>query len=57
MCERRYGDFSRSFTLPQGVDLEHVNAEMKQGVLTVTVPRVAAAAAKKIQVKTAAAKA
>lgn len=57
VCERRYGNFSRTFTLPQGVDLEHVNAEMKQGVLTVTVPRVAAAPAKKIQVKSAAAKA
>lgn len=54
VCERRYGNFSRTFTLPQGVDLEHVNAEMKQGVLTVSVPRVAAAPAKKIQVKSAA---
>ena len=51
VCERRYGHFSRSFTLPQGVDLEHVNAELKQGVLTVTVPRVAAAPAQKIAVK------
>ncbi len=57
VCERRYGNFSRSFALPQGVDLDHVNAEMKQGVLTVTVPRVAAAPVKKIQVKSVAAKA
>ncbi len=57
VCERRYGSFSRAFTLPQGVDVEHVNAEVKHGVLTVTVPRVAAPAAKKIQVKSASVKA
>jgi HSP20 family protein len=57
VCERRYGSFSRAFTLPQGIDLEHVNAEVKHGVLTVTVPRVAAPAAKKIQVKSASVKA
>lgn len=57
VCERRYGSFSRAFTLPQGVDIEHVNAELKNGVLSVTVPRVAAAPAKKITVKSVAAKA
>lgn len=57
VCERRYGSFSRAFTLPQGIDVEHVNAEVKHGVLTVTVPRVAAPAAKKIQVKSASVKA
>lgn len=57
VCERRYGSFSRAFTLPQGVDIEHVNAEVKHGVLTVTVPRVAAPPAKKIPVKSASAKA
>lgn len=57
VCERRYGSFSRAFTLPQGIDVDHVNAEVKHGVLTVTVPRVAAPAAKKIQVKSASVKA
>ncbi len=51
VAERRHGTFNRSFTLPQGVDVEHVNAELKQGVLTVTVPRVSAQMAKKISVK------
>ena len=33
--ERSYGAFTRSFTLPEGVDPEHVEAEMKHGVLTI----------------------
>ncbi len=33
--ERSYGAFTRSFTLPDEVDPEHVEAEMKNGVLTI----------------------
>ena len=36
--ERRYGSFSRSFSLPQTVDANRVSAEYKNGVLTVRVP-------------------
>ena len=36
--ERRYGSFSRSFSLPQTVDPNRVSAEYKQGVLTVKLP-------------------
>jgi HSP20 family protein len=36
--ERRYGTFSRSFSLPQTVDPNKVSAEYKQGVLTVRLP-------------------
>ena len=36
--ERRYGTFSRSFSLPQTVDPNRVSAEYKQGVLTVRIP-------------------
>jgi HSP20 family protein len=36
--ERRYGSFSRSFSLPQTVDPNRVAAEYKQGVLTVRLP-------------------
>lgn len=37
--ERSYGAFQRSFTLPRGADVEHAHAELKEGVLTVLVPR------------------
>jgi HSP20 family protein len=36
--ERRYGTFSRSFSLPQTVDPSRVSAEYKNGVLTVRLP-------------------
>ena len=36
--ERRYGAFSRSFSLPQTVDATRVAAEYKNGVLTVRLP-------------------
>jgi len=36
--ERRFGAFSRSFSLPQTVDTAKVAAEYKNGVLTVRVP-------------------
>ena len=57
VCERRYGAFSRAFTLPRGADADHVHAELKQGVLTVTVPRMPEPPATKIVVKSASAKA
>ncbi|HEX3905825.1 MAG TPA: HSP20 family small heat-shock protein [Polyangia bacterium] len=37
--ERAYGSFSRAFTLPEGVDGENVMADLKSGVLTLTVPK------------------
>ncbi|MCC7417348.1 MAG: Hsp20/alpha crystallin family protein [Acidobacteria bacterium] len=36
--ERRYGAFSRSFSLPQTVDVAKVAAEYKNGVLTIRLP-------------------
>lgn len=36
--ERRYGAFSRSFSLPRTVDTGKVAAEYKNGVLTVRLP-------------------
>jgi len=36
--ERRYGTFSRSFTLPSAVDATKVSADHKNGVLTVKLP-------------------
>ena len=56
-CERKYGSFSRSYTLPEGVDAEHIRAELKSGVLTIAVPKKPEAQPKKIAVKSAATKA
>jgi HSP20 family protein len=37
--EFSYGSFSRAFSLPKGTDPDNVRAEMKDGVLTITVPK------------------
>jgi len=37
--ERRYGAFSRSVTLPQGIDESKIEAEFADGVLEITVPK------------------
>jgi len=55
LSERSYGAFSRSFYLPDGVDRDKITAEFAKGVLTVTLPKSAAAAPPKtIEVKAAA---
>ncbi len=38
-CERSYGEFSRSFTLPEGADTSAIKASLEGGVLTVTVKK------------------
>jgi len=43
--ERQFGSISRSFRLPGDADAGQVKAEMKDGVLTITVPKKAAPAA------------
>jgi HSP20 family protein len=37
--ERAYGSFTRTFTLPSTVNVENVQAEFKDGVLRVTLPK------------------
>jgi HSP20 family protein len=37
--ERRYGKFTRSFTLPASVDPQNVNATFENGVLNMTLPK------------------
>jgi len=39
LYERSYGSFTRSFTLPDAVDNNKITAELKEGVLTLLVPR------------------
>jgi len=52
--ERRYGSFSRSFSLPQTVDTTRVAAEYKNGVLTVKLPMREEAKPRQIKVEVAA---
>jgi HSP20 family protein len=49
--ERAWGSFSRTFTLPDGADSEHANAELKHGVLTVIVPKKAEVKPRKLSLK------
>lgn len=50
--ERSYGAFRRSFSLPCEVDADKASASYKKGVLSITLPKAAAAAkTKKIAVK------
>jgi HSP20 family protein len=48
--ERSYGAFRRSFTLPQGVDAEKVNAQFADGELHLTLPKSATAKPRKISI-------
>jgi HSP20 family protein len=52
--ERRYGTFTRSFSLPQTVDPNRVTADYKNGVLTVRLPLREEAKARTIKVDVAA---
>jgi HSP20 family protein len=49
--ERNYGAFTRSFTLPEGVDADHVQADLRDGVLTLTLPKRPEAQPKKINIQ------
>jgi HSP20 family protein len=48
--ERFYGRFSRSFSLPENVDEGHINAENKDGMLYLHLPKSAEEKQKKIKV-------
>jgi len=48
--ERGHGEFCRSVLLPQAVDTSAVSAEMRDGVLTVTVPKAADAGRRNVEV-------
>lgn len=49
--EHRYQSFSRSLTLPSAVISEKANAEMKNGILTLTLPKAEESQPKVITVK------
>ncbi|MFW6065553.1 MAG: Hsp20/alpha crystallin family protein [Planctomycetota bacterium] len=49
--ERRYGTFRREIPLPAGVDADNVDANYRDGVLTVTLPKSEEAKPRKIEIK------
>ncbi|HDP67691.1 MAG TPA: Hsp20/alpha crystallin family protein [Candidatus Marinimicrobia bacterium] len=51
LSERVYGKFRRNFRLPETVDTENIEAEYVDGVLNLTVPKLAEALPKQIEIK------
>ena len=49
--ERGHGEFSRSFALPPTVDPEHVSADLRDGVLTIIVPKTPDQGPRRVDVK------
>ena len=50
--ESYYGKFSRSFTLPERVDVENIHAESTDGLLEVVIPKLKVdTSSKKIEIK------
>lgn len=47
---RSYGAFTRSFTLPEGVDTDRLSADLSDGVLTIRVPRQPRAKARRVPI-------
>jgi HSP20 family protein len=50
--EFRYGAFSRTIPLPSGVQVDKATAELKDGMLIITLPKSERAKAKQIPIKT-----
>lgn len=48
--ERGHGSFSRSFNLPEAVETDHVTADLRDGVLTVTCPKSSEGPARRIDI-------
>jgi HSP20 family protein len=49
--ESFYGTFSRTFSLPENIDAKGVNAEIKDGVLRVRIPKTQVSAAKPVSIE------
>ena len=48
--ERRHGPFARAFRFPEGIDASGIGAELREGILRLTVPKPAAAPARRVPV-------
>ena len=49
--ERGHGRFSRAFVLPEPIDVESVSADLKDGLLTVTIPKAGGRGVRRISVE------
>jgi HSP20 family protein len=49
--ERSAGMFTRIFTLPEGINADQIRADLKEGILTVNVPKTTGAQPKRIAVQ------
>ena len=50
VVERSYGNFMRTFTLPQGLDESQIQAEFNDGVLSIRIPKTALPQPRRIQI-------
>jgi HSP20 family protein len=48
--ERGHGRFSRAFALPEAIDVDAVSADLRDGLLTVTIPKAAGRASRRVEV-------
>lgn len=48
--ERRYGSFTRSFTLPREIEVDDISASFDNGVLSVSVPKAERAKGRRIEI-------
>jgi HSP20 family protein len=48
--ERGHGPFSRAFVLPEPIEVEQVSADLKDGLLTLTIPKAGGRGARRINV-------
>ena len=51
--ERPWGDFQKSLTVGDTIDLEKIDAQLIQGILTLTLPTKEAAKPKRIEIRSA----
>lgn len=51
VSERSVGEFHRSFSFPARIDQDNVKASLKNGILSVVVPKMSASAGKKITIE------
>ena len=48
--ERGHGRFSRAFALPEPIDVAHITADLKDGILTVMIPKTVERGARRVNV-------